>query len=249
MRLGHWRVRLTSQHPESDSQGRLFRYLAVDVGGSWQDVGAAEMTRGLTLWMNQPSDPLWNATYDSLGQSAALRHIGMFDTTTCGAGPSQEIPLKTWVMSDPPGIDTPGGEWVKLRNLDPARTIYLGHWWIRDSGLRRFTLPAGTRLGPGETLTLHVGAGTPSPGDFFWGLKQTIFENSSVGGFHGMRNNGDGDGAYVFDPQGDLRAWSIYPCLVACTDPSQSTSTATRCPSAVATTPSRRARSCRPARR
>ena len=27
-----------------------------------------------------------------------------------------------------------------------------------------------------------------------------------------------GDGAYLFDPQGDLRAWEIYPCLVACSD-------------------------------
>ena len=28
-----------------------------------------------------------------------------------------------------------------------------------------------------------------------------------------------GDGAYLFDPQGDLRASQIYPCLVACSDP------------------------------
>ena len=28
-----------------------------------------------------------------------------------------------------------------------------------------------------------------------------------------------GDGAYLFDPQGDLRTSQIYPCLVACTDP------------------------------
>jgi hypothetical protein len=28
-----------------------------------------------------------------------------------------------------------------------------------------------------------------------------------------------GDGAYLFDPQGDLRASQIYPCREACTDP------------------------------
>lgn len=214
VRLGHRRVRLTSQRPRGDSRGRLFRYLAFRIGGRWQDVGEAEMARGLTLWMNEPDDPLWNATYNRLGQEAAQRHIGMFDTTTCGAGPAQDIALKTWVMSDPAGPDTPAGEWVKLRNLDPARSIDLGHWWIRDSGLRRYTLPAGTRLGPGETLTLHVGAGAGTARDFYWGLGQTIFENSASG-------HGDGDGAYVFDPQGDLRAWSIYPCLVACSDPNQ----------------------------
>ena len=35
-------------------------------------------------------------------------------------------------------------------------------------------------------------------------------------------NGGDvGDGAYLFDPKGDLRAWLIYPCLVSCSDPNQ----------------------------
>jgi endonuclease YncB( thermonuclease family) len=214
VRLGHHRVRLTSQRPRSDRMGRLFRYLAFHIGGRWQDAGQAEMARGLTLWMNEPDDPLWNATYNRLGQEAAQRHIGMFDTTTCGTGPAQDVPLKTWVMSDPPGRETAADEWVKLQNLDATRSIDLGHWWIRDSGLRRFTFPAGTRLGPGQTLTLHVGAGTRTANDFYWGLNQTIFENSSTG-------SGDGDGAYVFDPQGDLRVWSIYPCLVACTDPNQ----------------------------
>ena len=28
-----------------------------------------------------------------------------------------------------------------------------------------------------------------------------------------------GDGAYLFDPQGDLRASMIYPCLAPCADP------------------------------
>jgi hypothetical protein len=28
-----------------------------------------------------------------------------------------------------------------------------------------------------------------------------------------------GDGAYLFDPQGDLRTSQIYPCIVACSDP------------------------------
>ena len=31
--------------------------------------------------------------------------------------------------------------------------------------------------------------------------------------------NGVGDGAYLFDPQGDLRAWMTYPCRLGCTDP------------------------------
>jgi hypothetical protein len=49
---------------------------------------------------------------------------------------------------------------------------------------------------------------------FYWGLTGTVFENSA--------NGGDvGDGAYLFDPQGDLRSYQVYPCLVACSDPNQ----------------------------
>jgi endonuclease YncB( thermonuclease family) len=217
MRAGRWRVRLTSQQPRSDSRGRLFRYLAVRTGGRWRDVGQALMARGLTLWMNEPGDPLWNDAYNRLGQAAALKHIGLFDTTTCGSGPAQDIPLKTWVMSDPPGPDTPDGEWVKIQNLDPARAIDLGRWWVRDSGLRRYTFRAGATLGPRQTLTVHVGSGTDTALGLHWRLHQTIFENA--GGFAGTAS--DGDGAYLFDPQGDLRSWSIYPCLVSCSDPAQ----------------------------
>ena len=216
MRKGHWRVRLTSQNPQTDSQGRLFRYLAVRYGGRWHDVGQAEMARGLTLWMISTTDPLWNKTYNRLGQQAAQRHIGMFDTTACGSGPAQDVPLKVWAMSDPIGTDTIGQEWLKVRNLDPSRTIDLGRWWVRDSGLRRFTFPAGTKLGPGQTLTVHSGHGQRAGNDFYWGLSEPIFENSTT-----KIGSDDGDGVYLFDPKGDLRVWSIYPCLVACTDPNQ----------------------------
>jgi hypothetical protein len=37
-----------------------------------------------------------------------------------------------------------------------------------------------------------------------------------------MQNgHGGGDGAYLFDPEGDLRAWMMYPCRYNCVDPLQ----------------------------
>src|SRR4051794_8331753 len=127
MRKSHWRVRLTSQHPMTDSRGRLFRYLAVRYGGRWHDVGEAEMTRGLTLWMLSTTDPLWNSTYNRLGQQAALRHIGMFDTTACGSGPAQDIPLKVWAMSDPSAFAPRAPRGRKVGNLNPPPRTNSGH--------------------------------------------------------------------------------------------------------------------------
>jgi endonuclease YncB( thermonuclease family) len=214
MKLGHHRVRLAAQSPRTDSRGRLFRSVAVKIGGRWRDVGEKEMARGATLWMHVAGESAWNRRYNTLGQEAERRHIGLWNPVTCGVGPGQTVPLKMWVMSDPLGPDTMNinTEYIAIRNLSSNQPLPLGRWWVRDSGLRRFTFPRGTVLAPGHTIIVHSGHGRHQGDAFYWGLPGTIFENSA--------NGGDvGDGAYLFDPKGDLRAYMVYPCLVACSDP------------------------------
>jgi micrococcal nuclease len=55
-----------------------------------------------------------------------------------------------------------------------------------------------------------VGSGSSSGTQFFWGLADAAFENATDD------ERALGDGAYLFDPQGDIRAWMTYPCRVAC---------------------------------
>ena len=76
---------------------------------------------------------------------------GLYDPDACGVGPSAASPLKLWVNWDADGRDTsnPSGEWVKIRNLDPVNPVPLGGWYLRDSGLRRFTFPASAVVAPG----------------------------------------------------------------------------------------------------
>jgi len=214
VRASHMRVRLSSQHPAKDHLGRLLRWVAVRRHGRWQDLGATLMREGHTLWMDSTSDTAWNRRYDLLGQRAALAHRHLWDPVTCGDGPQQHVPIRIWAQSDPPGRDTPNGEFVKVQNRSATETLHLGHWWVRDAMLRRFTFPAGTTVAPGATITLHVGGGADGAGDLFWGLRSTVFENASD-------PRDLGDGAYLFDPKGDLRAWMLYPCLTACADPYQ----------------------------
>jgi endonuclease YncB( thermonuclease family) len=216
VRRGRKRVRLTAQSPQKDSQGRLFRSVAVKVGGRWRDVGERLMAGGLTLWMHVKGETAWNRRYNSLGQQAAQRHIGLWNPATCATGPHQDVPLKVWVVSDPLGEDTVdvNSEYVRIRNLSTAASVSLARWWIRDSGLRRYTFPSGTVLAPGQTITVHSGRGRRLGSSFYWGLRETVFENSASGG-------DQGDGAYLFDPHGDLRSHMVYPCLVACSDPNQ----------------------------
>lgn len=191
--------------------------MAVRIGGRWRDVGAELMRRGLALWMHTQGETGVNRRYNRLGQQAARRGIGIWDPRACGAGPQPGAALKAWVMSDPVGEDTAdlNTEWIKVRNLGPE-PVGLGGWWVRDSGLRRYTFPRGTVVEPGRTITVFSGSGQDAGGRFYWGLPGTVFENSA--------NGGDaGDGSYLFDPRANLRAWMVYPCLVACRDPGQGT--------------------------
>jgi hypothetical protein len=58
-----------------------------------------------------------------------------------------------------------------------------------------------------------MGKGSNTADTFFWGQLDPVFENIKRG------QRGIGDGAYLFDPQGDLRAWRMYPCHGACAGP------------------------------
>jgi hypothetical protein len=115
---------------------------------------------------------------------------------------------------DPVGIDTRevNNEWVKIQNTSTTTALPLGGWWIRDSFLRRLTFKPGTEIPPGGTLTVYTGRGNDTASSVHWNLRQPMFENP--GDRHHL-----GDGAYLFDPQGDLRLGVQYPCLVACSDP------------------------------
>ncbi len=51
-------------------------------------------------------------------------------------------------------------------------------------------------------MRVRVGRGD-GDGDFHWGLDEPVFENVHP-------DRGMGDGGYLFDPDGDLRAWQTY---------------------------------------
>jgi endonuclease YncB( thermonuclease family) len=217
LRRGGGRVRLAAQHARSSSRGRLLRTVAVKVRGRWRDVGSTLLAEGLALWWPGRAEWAPNGAYGARSQAALAARRGMFDPSGCGVGASSASPLKLWVNWDADGDDTanPSGEWVKVRNLDPVNAVPLGGWYVRDSGLRRFTFPASAAIPPGGTVELDVGGERDGVGVFGWGLRRPVFENVS-GGARAI-----GDGAYLFDTLGNVRAAMVYPCRGSCTDPAQ----------------------------
>jgi len=213
LKRSRMRVRLSAQDPESRSAGRWRRSLAVKLGGTWRDVGRRMVSEGHALWLPNKTEWLWNRDYSVLAERASRAGRGIWDRDACGVGPQEHIPISVWSNTDADGDDNDfvNGEWTKIRNRHPSETLSLGGWWLRDSALRRFTFPSYTRLAPGETLTVYNGEGPDSWSEFFWKLRYPIFENSAY------RGKSMGDGAYLFDPLGDLRGWMTYPCRENCT--------------------------------
>jgi micrococcal nuclease len=119
------------------------------------------------------------------------------------------IPIRVKVHYDARGDDRKNlnGEWVRITNRHVSQPLQLGGWWVRDAANRRYTFAAGTRLRPGRSLTVHVGRGSDTRRHLYWGRSIPVFVNPANDGRH------MGDGAYLFDPQGDVRAHDMYPRL------------------------------------
>jgi endonuclease YncB( thermonuclease family) len=216
-KLSHGRVRLAAIDPNSSSRGRLRRSVAFFVRGRWFDMGRYLIARGAALWFPNRIEYAWNSSYNYLQAQTATAGIGLWDTDYCGPGPDDDVPLKLWVNWDAEGDDAvdPEGEWIEIQNNNPVKDLPLNGWWVRDSDLRRYRFPPTAHIPPLGSLRVHVGAGANTDSDLFWGLSVPAFENATYG------PRALGDGAYLFDPQGDLRAWMVYPCRYACTNPLQ----------------------------
>jgi endonuclease YncB( thermonuclease family) len=222
LRQGGMRVRLAAQSASSHSGHRLRRQVSVRIRGHWVDVNRTILAEGQALWLPNPQEYAWNRDYSVLAERARAMHVNLWNPTYCDGGGARtagaaDPSLRMWVKSDADGPDAAdvNGEWVRIQNLDPAAALPIGGWWVRDSWLGRFTFPAGASIPPGATITLHVGHGTSGGGVYYWNRSKPIFENATDDS-HAM-----GDGAYLFDPSGDVRASFVYPCRFGCSDPLQ----------------------------
>ena len=211
------RIRVASLYPESRSYGRRLRSVAVRYKGRWRDVGRTMLNEGHALWLPGRSEDATNLRYSVLTQRTAAAQRGLFSPHYCGIGPNEGHAIRLWANWDADGSDGEdvNGEWVKIKNLDTINPLPLGGWYVRDTGLRRYTFPPGASIPPNSSVKLYAGQGESFGGEFFWNLTAPVFENTVAD------DRGFGDGAYLFDPQGDIRASMIYPCRIGCADANQ----------------------------
>jgi micrococcal nuclease len=212
VRAGGGVVRMTAQKASSSSRGRPLRSIAVKIGGTWRDIGLDLLRRGYVMWWPDRTEYAWNGAYRQAAQQAAREGRNLYDTDFCGTGPMQSAKLDVQVNYDAAGVDDQNvnGEWIRVGNSSGG-AVQIGGWWVRDSALRRYTFPAGTAVPAKGAVYVHVGKGKATATHKYWGLPAPAFDNPTTDAL------AIGDGGYLFDPRGDLRAWMIYPCVLACT--------------------------------
>ena len=221
-------VRLLADDPASVGlKNRIQRFVEVQIDGVWTDVAEKLLEEGHALWF--PSDVEYsnNVRYQRAVRRAQAKGINLWDNDFCGAGPQQAAKFKMWVQWDADGVDSVNvnGEWVRIKNTGSTDTN-IGGWMLRESALRsdhsenaplrQYMIPAGTIIPARKSITIHVGRGTNTANRLYWGQNEPVFENADPDGHN------DGDGAYLYDPDGDIRAYFMYPCLKAsCPDPNK----------------------------
>jgi endonuclease YncB( thermonuclease family) len=209
VKASHRRVQLAAIHPSSRSGRRIRRSVRVKIGGHWREAGPELLRAGNALWFPNGRERAWNGVYGQIAQETATRGVGLYDTDFCGKGPEAGAQLTLRANWDADGTDrrNVNGEWFEITNLGSS-VVHVGRWWVRDSDLRRYRLPARAKIPAGGSIRVYAGRGHNRSRAFFWGLREPPFDNG-------------GDGGYLFDKQGDLRAWMMYPCRVSCRDPLQ----------------------------
>ncbi len=219
-------VRLVAMKSGSTTAGgrhRLRRTVQVKRGGRWIDPAMVLLEKGLVLWLPNGSDEwAWNGVYGRLAEEAAARGVGLWNPNACSKATVSPTTLSLKVKWDAAGTDskkTANGEWVRIHNTDAVNAVSLKGWTLRDSDLRGqkmqsgYRFPANAVVPAGGSITVHVGRGNDHDTTYYWDENKVIFDNAS------SDKKQMGDGAYLFDPDSEMRAHVQYPCRVACSEP------------------------------
>lgn len=199
------------------ANGRILRFVH---NSRDKDIGARLLGRGLAMPYPSEKEPSRNARYVKLARRAAAKKLNIYNPADCRRGPRQGLKLGMRLMWDANLADDkdPNGEYVVVTNPS-ARALPLRGWVLRESSSFRYRFPRWAKIPARGSVTVHTGklpAGksqgwsdpaTPQDKHFHWGWGRSIFGSERING------RVLGDGAYLFDPHGDIRSYAEYPCL------------------------------------
>jgi endonuclease YncB( thermonuclease family) len=197
-------VRITSRYASSKSGVRYRRSVEVKTDGVWRDVHWYMMREGHALFLGLGVEYRKNRSYMRQAQYAKRAGKNLWDPDYCGAGPAANLTVS--VKYDAVGKDASNlnGEYLRVVNHGSS-DVSLAGWHVRDGGPFNYNFPSWASVGAGKTIYVHVGSGTNNASHFYWGRTRPVFDNPTGSPTY------MGDGGYLFDPKGNLRASHMWP--------------------------------------
>ena len=97
--------------------------------------------------------------------------------TTAPVTGDSSLAVKT-VHADAEGDDADNlaDEYIVFTNTG-SRSLDVSGWTVGDASSHTYTIPSGTTIEAGETLTLHTGEGTDDESNLYWGSGSAIWNN------------------------------------------------------------------------
>lgn len=197
----------SSTSRDGDGRIRPLRYVETPGG---MDVQAGLLSRGLVLAYPFGGELARQDAYHLAAQQAALTRVGLWSGTLCGEGPDQDAKIRIWVNWDADGDDSKNisGEYIRVLN-EGSEPLNLTGWWVRSPTPSIFRFPSGTTVAPGRYISVRSGTGSNTARDLYWGDSAARFYKPTPEAVHAF-------GAFLFDPDGDIRSWTMYPCTWGC---------------------------------
>ena len=217
--VGRKTVVLRSDTGQTGLRGRPERRVLVPAGGQTVDATTWMLERGLGVWMPRKGEITNSRAHHQAADRAAAAGLAWFDEDRCGAGPAPNGSLTMTVQWNADATqrlsdgERRNQEFIRIRN-DGLIPVSLDGWTLRVGNDRSRLVPVGGPIGPGETVTIHVGYGTDSTYHRYLGSSVPMLQNADLTGRDHL-----GSGSYLVDPHGDIRAHMTWPCTQTCADP------------------------------
>lgn len=180
---------VTLRYSGKKSRGRIVAY----VYANGQDVSNFMLSTGYThtLFFNKIGNEN-NYQYFQTWKQAADNGLGLYSKHTCDNVTVRALDS----IADPTDNLSISAKWKKPEKIfiknDGTEPVNISKWRVKDDALNFWYIPAGTIIQPGEKYTINVHGRSKITAPT---LDPTNF---------------DGDGVYLFDRHGNMKAWNAW---------------------------------------
>ncbi|WP_080505126.1 lamin tail domain-containing protein [Halorubrum aethiopicum] len=175
-------LQFDSQSSRRGSYGRLLAYIVVDGSNFNYQLVSEGYARVYDSEFEQ-SDRFYSAESEAQRSEIGVWECRNVEETTTsdtstGSSSSGDSLAVDYVHADAEGNDHENlnDEYVVFENTGGS-TLDIGGWTVEDDADHTYTIPSGTEIDSGQTITLYSGSGSDTDSELYWGSSSAIWNN------------------------------------------------------------------------